>query len=94
MWLLGIELWTTGREVGALNHCAISPAPSMCFLRPGAFWESESGGSEVWVSVSNIMSSCLSASSHILCYLKVGCTPLIPALRRQRWVDLSEFKAS
>jgi hypothetical protein len=26
MWLLGIELRTSGRAVGALNHWAISPA--------------------------------------------------------------------
>jgi hypothetical protein len=26
MWLLGIELRTSGREVSALNCCAISPA--------------------------------------------------------------------
>jgi hypothetical protein len=27
MWLLGIELRTFGKAVGALNHGAISPAP-------------------------------------------------------------------
>jgi hypothetical protein len=27
MWLLGIELRTSGRAASALNHCAISPAP-------------------------------------------------------------------
>jgi hypothetical protein len=27
MWLLGIELRTFRRAVGALNHWAISPAP-------------------------------------------------------------------
>ncbi|EGW01630.1 hypothetical protein I79_012299 [Cricetulus griseus] len=28
MWLLGIELRTSGRAASALNLCAISPAPS------------------------------------------------------------------
>jgi hypothetical protein len=28
MWLLGIELRTSERAVGALNHGAISPAPT------------------------------------------------------------------
>jgi hypothetical protein len=28
MWVLGIELRTSGRTVSALNHCAISLAPS------------------------------------------------------------------
>jgi len=32
MWLLGIELRTSGRAVGALNHWAISPAPHFSFL--------------------------------------------------------------
>jgi hypothetical protein len=37
MWLLGIELRTFGRAVGALNHQAISPAPANDFLkRPGS----------------------------------------------------------
>jgi hypothetical protein len=29
MWLLGIKLRTFGRAVSALNHWAISPAPSL-----------------------------------------------------------------
>ena len=29
MWLLGIELGTSGRAVRALNHWAIAPAPSL-----------------------------------------------------------------
>jgi len=32
MWLLGIELRTSGRAASALNHWAISPAPLTCFL--------------------------------------------------------------
>jgi hypothetical protein len=31
MWLLGFELRTFGRAISALNHCAISPAPSFDF---------------------------------------------------------------
>jgi hypothetical protein len=31
MWLLGFELGTSGRAVGALNHWAISPAPKELF---------------------------------------------------------------
>jgi hypothetical protein len=31
MWLLGIELSTSGRAVGALNHRAISPARGRTF---------------------------------------------------------------
>jgi hypothetical protein len=31
MWLLGIELRTSGRAVSALNHWAISPAPNIFF---------------------------------------------------------------
>jgi len=34
MWLLGIELRTSGRAVGALNHWAISPAPKIPLLSP------------------------------------------------------------
>jgi hypothetical protein len=34
MWLLGIELRTSGRAVGALNHWAISPAPTFLFFKP------------------------------------------------------------
>ena len=33
MWLLGIELRTSGRAVSALNHWAISPVPYLCFYR-------------------------------------------------------------
>jgi hypothetical protein len=33
MWLLGFELRTSGRAVGALNHWAISPAPTPRFLK-------------------------------------------------------------
>jgi hypothetical protein len=36
MWLLGIELRTSGREDSALNHRAISPAPKKRFLSQGA----------------------------------------------------------
>jgi hypothetical protein len=37
MWLLGIELRTSGRAVSALNHWAISPALALCiFVR--FFW--------------------------------------------------------
>ena len=32
MWLLGSELRTFGREVGALNHWAISPAPDLYLI--------------------------------------------------------------
>jgi hypothetical protein len=32
MWLLGIELRTSGRAVSALNHWTISPAPGWKFL--------------------------------------------------------------
>ena len=32
MWLLGIELRTSGRTASALNLCAISPALSMSFI--------------------------------------------------------------
>jgi hypothetical protein len=32
MWLLGFELRTSGREVSALNHCTISPAPKDLFI--------------------------------------------------------------
>ena len=35
MWLLGIELRTSGRATGALNHWAISPAPTGGVLRQG-----------------------------------------------------------
>jgi hypothetical protein len=31
MWLLGIELMTSGRAVSVLNHRTISPAPHVCF---------------------------------------------------------------
>jgi hypothetical protein len=31
MWLLGFELKTSGRVVGALNHGAISPALFLAF---------------------------------------------------------------
>jgi hypothetical protein len=31
MWLLGIELMTSGRAVSALNYGAISPAPKLIF---------------------------------------------------------------
>ena len=31
MWLQGIELWTSGRAVSALNHWASSPVPRVCF---------------------------------------------------------------
>jgi hypothetical protein len=31
MWLLGIELRTSGRAFSALNHWAISPAPSLIY---------------------------------------------------------------
>jgi hypothetical protein len=34
MWLLGIELRTSGRAVGAFNRWAISPAPITTFLGP------------------------------------------------------------
>jgi hypothetical protein len=34
MWLLGIELRTSGRAVSALNHRAISPVPEFLFLIP------------------------------------------------------------
>jgi hypothetical protein len=37
MWLLGFELWTFGRAVGALNRWAISPAPG-CLLHCYKFW--------------------------------------------------------
>jgi hypothetical protein len=33
MWLLGIELRTSGRAVGALNRWAISPAPETVFQK-------------------------------------------------------------
>jgi hypothetical protein len=33
MWLLGIELRTSGRAVSALNLWAISPAPNTCFYK-------------------------------------------------------------
>jgi hypothetical protein len=32
MWLLGIELRTSGRAVSALNRRAISPAPGFVFI--------------------------------------------------------------
>jgi hypothetical protein len=32
MWLLGFELRTSGRAVGALNHRAISPAQFFDFV--------------------------------------------------------------
>jgi hypothetical protein len=35
VWLLGIELRTSGREANALNQWAISPAP-LTFLRVGS----------------------------------------------------------
>jgi hypothetical protein len=44
MWLLGIELRTSGRAVGVLNHWAISPAWDLVFLltsykpKLGRFW--------------------------------------------------------
>ena len=48
MWLLGIELRTSGRAaVSALNHWAISPAHGHCILRGGYFRQSLSA-SLVW----------------------------------------------
>jgi hypothetical protein len=33
MWLLGIELRTSGRALGALNCCTISPAPEATLIK-------------------------------------------------------------
>jgi hypothetical protein len=44
MWLLGIELRTSGRAVSALNHWANSPVPlQMIFSYHVGCWELNSG---------------------------------------------------
>jgi hypothetical protein len=37
MWLLGFELRTFGRAIGAFNHGAISPALDMTFYKAESY---------------------------------------------------------
>jgi hypothetical protein len=38
MWVLGIELTTSGRAVPAYNHWAVSPAPILWYFKSFFFW--------------------------------------------------------
>jgi len=51
LWLLGIELSTSGRAVCAPNHWAISPAPNF-FMRSltGDCWAGAEAGQESWLA--------------------------------------------
>jgi hypothetical protein len=72
MWLLGIELRTSGRAVGALNHWAISPAPLQIFYakfwhtleKPQALGCSKHYNVPIWLWQQNLRASYMSFPSY------------------------------
>jgi hypothetical protein len=82
MWLLGFELGTFGRAVGALNHWAISPAPSLTsfvwrlIFRPSihvhSLWDRPSG--------TNSFLSLPNPSTRLRAEAPLEASPLAPAI--------------